>query len=141
MKPTKAQRKALGDYLQALKLALWLGHWRIEVYWDGEMESDAYATIKPCFGQRLADLRLCHDFFDMEPWKQRRVLVHELIHCHMADAQEMGEQLRTNLGDQAFEAWMPGFRLGMEHGVDSLTTVLAHEDSTWLPLPDLPKSA
>lgn len=140
MTATKQQREAFGEYLVEVRNAMWLGVWRIDVYWDGDLDSGGFAEIRPTYGQKHAQLRVCHDFFDMEPWKQRRIVVHELLHCHNSDVQELAERLRANLGDQAYEAWIIGFRLATEHMVDAVTTVLAHEDSDLIPLPSLPQS-
>lgn len=139
MIPTKKERKALADYLYELKTAMWLARWRIDFYFDAE--EDALAAIKPTYGQRHAELHLPpgQEFFTWEPHKQRSVLVHELLHCYAADVQELPLHLQTNLGDQAFEAWKPGWVLAVEHMVDDLTNLLAHQDSDWLPIPDLPK--
>lgn len=133
---TEEQRKELAEYVAILKREMWLSQWRIDIVWDGDINPEAYATIHPTDGQRHANLRVCHDFFEMEPWKRRWVLAHELLHCYAADVQSLGESLRTNLGDQAYEAWHPGFNLAVEHMVDGLTTLIAGEDSTFLPLPE-----
>ena len=136
--PSQRQRDALGKYLVALKQKMWLGMWRIDVMWDGEIPPDSLATIEPVYGRKVANLRLCVDFFEREPEQQRSTLVHELLHCSLADVQELACQLRTNLGDQAMDAWMPGYRLAMEHAVEQLSVVLCHEAD--IPLPRLPKS-
>lgn len=139
--PTKAQKEALAEYVDSLKTAMWLGPWRIDLVWDGDIEPDAYASVRPTYGQRHAQIRVCVDFFDLPAWSQRRSLAHELLHCYAADVQELGASLHTNIGDQAYEAWKPGWRLAVEHMVDGLTTMIAHEDSKFLPLPSLPKDA
>lgn len=132
----QAQRAAFGRYIVDLKLQMWLGVWRIDIEWADDPGEDAIASIRPVYGQKRATLRICRDFFSMEPWEQRRSLVHELLHCYAADVQELGEQLRTNLGDPAHEAWLPGWRLAVEHMVDGLSTLLAGEDTKLFPLPN-----
>lgn len=132
---TKKQRKALASYIEVLKREMWLASWRIDVIHDDDIRPEDFATIEPTFGQKQANLRVCHDFLDMPPWRQRRTLAHELLHCYAADVQHLGESLRTNLGDQAYETWVSGFRLAVEHMVDGLTTLIAGEDSSFLPLP------
>lgn len=138
MTPPANQRKALAAYLAVLKRQMWLAPWRIDIVWDDGIDADSFAEIRPTFGQWHADLRVCHDFWTLPPWKQRRALAHELIHCYSADVQKLGEGLRSTLGELAYETWIGGFRLAVEHMVDGLTVLIADEDSTFLPLPKLP---
>lgn len=133
------QSKALINYINKLKSAMWLGQWNIEIMDDGDIDPDTFAAIDLVFGQRSATLRVCNDFFSFSPAKQRRILTHELFHCYSADVQKQGEGLRKILGTVAHDAWFFGFTLAVEHMVEALSVFVAHENSTLLPLPKLPK--
>ncbi len=130
---TKAQRRALARYLATLKREMWLGPWRIDLLWE-DVDRDCHAEIEPTFGQRHANLRVARDFFESPPEKQRSVLVHELLHCHLADVQHHAQGVEPLLGRIGYDAWMLGFRSAVEHAVDALTLLLA----AGMPLPALP---
>jgi len=82
------------------------------------------AQITPLRGRKHAEIRLCEGFFILAGAVQRRCLVHELLHCHLAPC-----------GFVAQDALGPNFQgvfvLNLEYGVDGLADAIA----PLLPLP------
>ena|GEM_PF-6664468 len=99
-------------------------------------EGDAIAYIHPTDGQRRATLRLCSDFREMSPEKQRHSLIHELIHPHHRDATDIIRlTLPRSFGGVAYEVLWENFRQQVELMVDNIATAIAEQ----YPVPDWPK--
>lgn len=87
------------------------------------------AEIQPCFGRKHATLRLSNLFLQMPAGLQRHTLVHELMHCHLAE-------LSFYIQHLAFGDALRAARIMQEMAVDGLADAMA----ILLPLPQFEMS-
>lgn len=60
-----------------------LSDWTLQ--FDEQHSSDGtLASINCCRGRKYATIRLCYDFDQKCGEEQRHTIVHELVHCHLA---------------------------------------------------------
>lgn len=131
-----AQTKAIERYIAELKEPLGLTDWEIVLRQDApEKDDDALATIQVVYGQRRANLRLCHEFVMIPARRQRRVLVHELLHCHFDGIDKLTEGLAEALGANAAVVFELSHRLALETSLDAMATAWAEV----FPLPRIPR--
>lgn len=91
---------------------------------DAELEAHPHAN--------MALLRVAAHLLDAEPEYQRRVIVHELLHCHRARSDRMvREDLEDLIGKPADRLFWAGYSRQREIEIESVATVLA----PFLPLP------
>lgn len=120
-----------GQYLRFLADALALRDWTVLLE-CGPLEVPARAAeVGRVYGRKFASVRVPESFFDTSIEDQRQALTHELLHCHLAGAQDDGQILSNVLPRKAFAAWHPRFEHNLEQAVDALADVLAPT----LPLP------
>lgn len=144
-----AEEKELQRYVRSVADELGLQHWHLEVEVTDEhppadtlisdAEEDdwpAAATCDPIPGMHRATLRFSTGFREESPEDQRETVVHELIHCHLADLYEFGRKGMSDLVHQSvYDMFMYGFSLAWEHAVDGM----ARAWSPKLPLMEWPK--
>jgi hypothetical protein len=130
-------------YLRMLAVHMKLGEWTFDVSSDPAQDialtpgmnpetTQAIADVQATPGRKHALIRLCDDFEKREPEERRYVLVHELVHIHLATVQEMSENdLDDMLGAPAASVWFRSFRRSLEYAVDGIATAMAEK----LPLP------
>lgn len=122
---TKKERKALGLYIRWVGDAMELRDWTFELS-RKEPDTDAFATVTPTYGRKIAVIDLCPDFRAMAPEKQRHVIVHELVHCHLEPAASMvRSDLEKHLGETTDRVFWDGFKRQVEYGVDALASAIA----------------
>lgn len=138
MTPERAE--ALGDYIRYLLAELDLRDWTITLKTDEHPEQgNADAEIHPVYGRRVASLYVPLDFFSYDSERQRHILVHELLHCHMAGIQHHAThgKLIQVLGVPAHDAWFAGYEQMVENAVDAIADAFARR----LEPPRLPADA
>ena len=81
---------SLLEYIGKLQAAMALQDWTIGVS-EEVPDVDCNATIEPVCGRKLATISLAEDFDILSPEVQRHCIVHELIHCHLAQVTHLGE--------------------------------------------------
>lgn len=122
----KRDRKELCRYIRWVANEMCLRDWTFDVPHEPLPESDAFATVKPTDGRKRARITFCRDFRDLEPDRQRHVVIHELVHCHFAMVQHQIESdLERHLGQHADRVLFDSFRRNLEYGVDGITDALA----------------
>jgi hypothetical protein len=118
------EQAAIKPYIRTLADRLGLRDWTITLC-DEPADSDAWASIKPIEGRKLAELHLCKDWYTLKPETKRHALVHELIHCTHAGAADMVRlDLPRWMGQAAYDVFFGGWRRQMEYMVDGLAEVL-----------------
>lgn len=129
----KKQRKKIGKYIRCLADCTSLRDWSFTLFHEPlPEESGAFATVKPVYGRKIAEITLCNNFVDLDPDKQRHILVHELIHCHFDMCDNFFENVLQQLvGIQVYKTAFADYRQWMEFGVDAMAEALAPH----LPLP------
>jgi hypothetical protein len=134
----RADQKELGRYVRWMGDELSLRDWTFNLYYkiDDPEEQDSYAICFPTYGRKHTDIHFCTDFRDLKPEAQRHTVVHELLHCHFAAAQEFVRvELGRHLGQGAYNIFMGAYRQSQEYGIDGVTEAIAKK----YPLIDWPK--
>ena len=124
----RTDQKELGRYVRWLGNELGLRDWTFNLYYEitDPDEQDSYAICFPTYGRKRADIHFCTDFRDLKPDVQRHVIVHELVHCHFAAAQELPRvELSKHLGQTAYDIFMGAYRQAQEYGIDGVTDAIA----------------
>ena len=122
--------KKLNDYLTRAKSILNLSHWEIKISTDSPPD-DAWADVEVSQNLYAATIRFSPTLWKEKPEEIRRVIAHELIHCHYAGVERLVETLEKTLGSQAYEIVSNIWDVESERGADSLSTAVAE----LLPLP------
>jgi hypothetical protein len=98
---------------------------------DEQAPEDTYADIQVHPEAPEATIRIAHGFWTLTPDEQRRVIVHELLHCHMAAMVNLKDDLEKTLGTAAFDIFDAAFERAHERTTDKLARLMA----PLLPLP------
>ena len=122
--------KAVKNYIDRCAKILGLGHWQIKLSEQNAPE-DSWADIEVSQNLYQATIRFSPDLWKEKATEIRRVVAHELIHCHYAGVERLVDTLEKPLGTAAFEIVSAVWDVESERGADSLSTVVAE----LLPLP------
>lgn len=122
--------KKLQAYIDDAKGLLGLSHWEIKVGKDTPPD-DAWADIEVSQNLYRAVIRFSQDLWKEKPDEIRRVIAHELIHCHYAGVERLVDVVKESLGVGAGEVVDKIWDMESERGADSLSTAVAE----LLPLP------
>jgi len=126
------QQKALQGYVDHLRPALGLSDWEVAVQREPTEEGHV-AVICPIFGCRFAKLRVTKDFFTLDRGYQRITVLHELLHCVLAQPQHHVEEVLPNhLDKDVASLFVESFFHSLEYAVDGLAVALAPR----FPLPE-----
>lgn len=132
MAKCKNPRGDWAPYVRQVADQMGLRDWNFEVSHgppchdhDGRM---SMAEIEPVYGRRYAVMWLSDFFLNSSRQEQRDTIVHELVHCHCAMAQQIAlDELKPSIQRQ--------YMIGQEYAVDGLASVI----SRFMPLPPRPK--
>jgi hypothetical protein len=123
---SKRQFAQLAEYCIALRGELFLHAWRIELLFVPPDNEDAFAQIEPISGRYVANLRVCSDFMDIPPKKQREILTHELLHLIVWETDQIVFESHLNIA--LGSAWIlleERYRVAREIVTDRMTTLIA----------------
>ncbi|TYP82058.1 hypothetical protein [Blastococcus xanthinilyticus] len=134
LKCTTEQADAVQGYLWQLRDALNLSHW--DVYLSSKAaEPGCHASVLPCEGRYVAEVRIQKDFWTaLDDDQKRSVLTHELLHLvHRALTEVPRKALHESgyLPQRAYRMLWEQIRLESELMVDHLPTVLAPTMPAW----------
>lgn len=133
---TKRERKTLEAYTRSVADSMCLQDWTIHLDWENPAGDGDGASIAWPEGRKNAAIRLSAEFTDYDAEEQRYVIVHELVHCHLASMQDtVEEDLQVHLGRPTYDIYSRSFRRALEYGVDALASALA----SYMPLIDWEK--
>lgn len=124
---------ALGRYVSDLARDYGLTDWEIS-FKTAPCGGDAQADITCTYGQRRATIALAHDFATYEPQRQRRVLIHELTHCHLDPIDTVTHNLERILGVAAYGVHYEAINDAVEWAADIIATAIAPKFA----LPEVP---
>lgn len=123
---TDSRRRYTIAYLAKLQLIMRLADWEIVVNFEQNADEDCLAEIKAVEQQRRAELVFGKQFFTISAFDQRQTLVHELMHLHTANMEEMTrEAIEAGMGKRAVKAFGGAFMCESERVVDALADVVA----------------
>lgn len=112
---------ALGEYVRWLADKLGLRDWTLVLSKTPDEDPTNIASVTPVEGQFRAVIQLSDTFADREPEDITNTLVHELIHCHHRDMNDLIRLgLPNYLGQTVFGIFGEGFRQAEERSVDAL---------------------
>lgn len=118
---TQAFKNALSEYTSHLLRMFELTDWRV-ILLDAPAEgTDVMASIAAVYGQKYANLRLCHDWFDYHLDKQEHALIHEVCHLFSEGINNVidnGPEIL--MGKPAFTMFNDQYRVQMELMTDQL---------------------
>jgi hypothetical protein len=118
------ERKAIGDYLRATADRLNLRDWAFEFKHEPAGENLA-GTVEARFGQHSADIKLAHNFRDLDEVEQRETLIHELLHIHRESIRlYFNEVLPDLIGRPAFVAVTQAYRVFDEMATDAIANAI-----------------
>ncbi len=116
-----ADIQELGDYIAALLCIMGLSDWRIILMPEPpNRNADAYAEVRPIFGQRVATLMFAPDMRSWNSEKLRRVLCHELTHCHLDRMDTAYNGVADELGTQARNIADRNWTSNLEDATDNI---------------------
>lgn len=122
--------KRLEAYIDIAKGLLGLSHWEIKVS-NSTPDDDTWADVEVSQNLFRATIRFSHDLWKEKPDEIRRVIAHELIHCHYAGVERLVDVVKESLGAAAGEIVDKVWDMESERAADALSTVVAG----LLPLP------
>jgi hypothetical protein len=107
-----------------------LDRWRLNIGYHTPAEEhpeahQAMGYVVPVEGRYVAGIYLASDFPEMEPFKQRHVLVHELTHLYTRDALMVVETAFKQLSESAYNVAWPTYKEAMECQVDEIARIMA----------------
>ncbi len=116
----------LCDYIRVVANHMGLCDWQFEVEWipiqseDGDTQE--YANCRPIFGRKYAVLKFSVDALDSDEFTLRNTVVHELVHCHLAQAQSFFENEVYDFTGKPlpWNIMWDGFKRALEYGVDGI---------------------
>jgi len=116
---------ALSRYVRAVADAIGLRDYEVEVEHRptsdnslGECDVSAY--------RRSLRLRVCAEFRDLDPQKQRHVIVHELVHAHFSGLDSVIRGVERWMPESAFEMFYESYDREQERGVDAVAVCLCN---------------
>lgn len=122
---TKRDRKALAHYIRWVADHLELRDWEFDLEREPS-EDDCWATVTPTYGKKHAAITVAANFRELAPYKQREIVVHELVHCHLAQVQsQVEDDLEEQLSKSTDAIFFAAFRRNVEYAVDGLSKALA----------------
>lgn len=114
---TERQHARLERYIRRVADGMGLRDWRFMLERDLTSD-DVDARIRWPFGQRYAEITLGEPYFEASREEQRETVVHELLHCHFAAAQDA---VSRSTHRRSFAHFMQG----LEYGIDATAAALA----------------
>jgi hypothetical protein len=123
---TDPRRQAYLPYVRHLADLMGLKDWVISIDDDPPFNNGAIATARICEGRKNLILDLSSTFLEKEDDReyQRHTIVHELVHCHLG---QMNEVLRQFLSAEQYAI----HRINMEFANDGIAEAWAKS----LPVP------
>lgn len=127
----KKQREAIAAYVREIADLVELRDWTFDLNWE-PLPNDVQGAMFPTFGQKRPTIRFGTDFLEVGPERQRHIIVHELVHCHLEPSTNLIDNtLPDLLGSTAYRIFDDAFVQDLEFATDALATALAKH----LPLP------
>lgn len=118
---SKKSVKKLISWLGKLKSTLCLNDWTIHFENGSYPPEFAIASIEPLPGRKVAYLRVMKGFDTLKPHTQTHALVHEFIHIHNANVNDViAKDLKTILSSSEYELVWNTYKRQHEYAVDGL---------------------
>jgi hypothetical protein len=125
--------RTLDEYVRALANTLGLTDWGLSIEWH-DLPADTTARVVMAYGRRFATIILGEEYLNSSPADRRETLVHELLHLHFAQADELvNDTLPDLLGRPSFSAFEAAHNLVMERAIDAVAVAIG--DMGTIPFP------
>ena len=122
---TKRDRKALGKYVRWIADRMGLRDWHFLLDHEPPEQDEAWASIFPTYGQRRAVIHFAVDTRDRPTDTLRRIVVHELMHCHHDRMDGVYRTAAEQMGQQARLVSMESWRSTLENATDDIASAWA----------------
>lgn len=126
----KRRRQAIGNYVRHIGNEMGLRDWHFDIVFPGKLpasvlnEDDEFAGVASCTsvpGQKRATIAFVENFQHLPDEAIREVVVHELLHCHLAQMYEWGRHATLeHLSQSAYNVFMFGFATAWETAIDGM---------------------
>lgn len=124
---------ALHRYIHDLCERMGLRDWDVSII-ESEPDPEHDAECHTIYGAKRARLRISESLREYSPEKQRRIIVHELVHPHLDNLYESFKTLQGHLHRDAYDLLEQAVRRDLEFAVDGISVAWAES----LPLPPDP---
>lgn len=124
-------RDKLLQYIRLIADLCGLKDWEYELDEEPPESESADAAIHNWYGQRHAQIRLHPKWPDWTPERLRSRIVHELVHSHLHCLEEIVSNLKSTLGEPAYNVASNFFGDLLETATDDIAVAWART----LPLP------
>lgn len=123
---TPARREAVESYLIYLQRVLRLQDWTITVDWSKPTRKDALATMTQMSDSKHATMRLSPEFTTEAPQLHGQILVHEMLHCHLFQMENLAATTVAALaGKQATAVFNVAYTAENELVTDALADAIS----------------
>lgn len=123
-------RREIGKYARQLADLLGLRDWTINLMHEFA-DDTADASILTVYGQKVANVYLAEDWESFSPERQRSVMIHELLHCHINAVREPVDHIQDIVGTMVYQPLFNSVTQRLEFAVDGITLAIAQ----YYPLP------
>jgi hypothetical protein len=135
---TASQQESFESYVAATAEALGLHGWELIIKWDEPASDDANAEVAVVEGRNAATIHPGLELDQMTKDEMARVVIHELLHCHLAASKYMMmASIKEHVSPSVLKSTEAQASLMEEYVVDRLSSALAD----WLPGPTFLKVA
>lgn len=116
----------LADYVRATADELELRDWTFNVQKVPHADDDTFAETVVAFAQKRATITLCKDWPEIDEPKRRRIVAHELTHCHLDHGfRYLEDTLEVLVGAAASRAIINAAHVHLEIAVDAIAEAIA----------------
>lgn len=128
---TETEWEVIGDYVLWIAKMMGLRDWSYCVNRDPSQEGTA-AQIRCVHGAKYATIWFAYDFRSKPMSDQKRIVAHELMHCHTAGMGFTTDMLKLMLHPDAWNVFQQSFEFQLEHCVEGVAGPFSQL------LPDIP---
>ncbi len=129
---TKARHREVTKYIYSLQELLALKDWTVELSFEEPDEESTLGSTTCTYGRKNAIIRVAPEFHELSLYDQRHIIVHELLHCHLARMRYVVINLKDHLSSSVFSLAFDSHMDELEFTVDAMADALAPK----CPLPE-----
>lgn len=136
--PSKSEelsRRRLIHYMADIRSRLRMDNWDLVLHEEFIQDEDSYAETWQNDNHHVLNIRICEEFFSLEPAGVRNTVIHELTHAQHRDINRLWDRISSNqdLSKSLYEAWNEEYRVNMERFVSWVTDRIENQMPMWDP--------